>query len=78
MHYLPDNNVYVYFRYNDTESVMVVVNNSKDKQTLKLDRFQESLGSYSSGNDVISGSNFELKSELSIDGKSSLILELKK
>lgn len=78
MHYLPENNVYVYFRYNDTESVMVVVNNSKDKQTLKLDRFQESLGSYSSGNDVISGSNFELKSELSIDGKSSLILELKK
>ena len=46
MHYLPDNNVYVYFRYNDTESVMVVVNNSKDKQTLKLDRFQERLGSY--------------------------------
>ncbi len=78
MHYLPENNVYVYFRYNDNESVMVVVNNSKDKQTLKLDRFQESLGSYSSGNDVISGSNFELKSELSIDGKSSLILELKK
>lgn len=78
MHYLPDNNVYVYFRYNDTESVMVVVNNSKDKQTLKLDRFKESLASYSSGKDIISDANFDLKSELSIDGKSSLILELKK
>ena len=78
MHYLPDNNVYVYFRYNDTESVMVVVNNSKDKQTLKLDRFKESLASYSSGKDIISDVNFDLKSELSIDGKSSLILELKK
>ena len=76
-HYLPDNNVYVYFRYNDNESVMVVVNNSKDKQTFKLDRFKESLGSYSSGKDVISGSNFDLKSELSLEGKSSLILELK-
>ncbi|MBP6128414.1 glycoside hydrolase family 13 protein [Flavobacterium sp.] len=78
MHYLPDNNVYVYFRYNDTESVMVVVNNSKEKQTLKLDRFKESLASYSSGKDIISDANFDLKSELSIEGKSSLILELKK
>jgi glycosidase len=78
MHYLPDNNVYVYFRYNDNESVMVVVNNSKDKQTFKLDRFKESLDSYSSGKDIISDANFDLKSELTIDGKSSLILELKK
>ncbi len=78
MHYLPDNNVYVYFRYNDTESVMVVVNNSKDKQTVKLDRFKESLASYSIGKDIISDANFDLKSELSIEGKSSLILELKK
>jgi neopullulanase len=77
MHYLPDNNVYVYFRYNDTESVMVVVNNSKDKQTLKLDRFKERLASYSSGKDIISDANFDLKSEISIEGKSSLILELK-
>ena len=78
MHYLPDNNVYVYFRYNDTESVMVVINNSKDKQTFKLDRYKESLALYSSGKDIISDANFDLKSELSIDGKSSLILELKK
>ena len=77
-HYLPDNNVYVYFRYNDNESVMVVVNNSKDKQTFKLDRFKESLGSYSNGKDIISEMNFDLKSELTIEGKSSLILELKK
>lgn len=78
MHYLPDNNVYVYFRYNDTESVMVVVNNSKDKQTVKLERFKESLASYSSGKDIISDANFDLKSELTVEGKSSLILELKK
>lgn len=78
MHYLPDSNVYVYFRYNDTESVMVVVNNSKDKQMFKLDRFKESLASYSSGKDIISDANFDLKSEFSIEGKSSLILELKK
>jgi hypothetical protein len=57
---------------------MVVVNNSKDKQSLKLERFKESLASYTSGKDIISDANFDLKSELSIEGKTSLILELKK
>ena len=30
--FIPENNLYVYFRYNDKESVMVVLNNS-DKET---------------------------------------------
>ena len=31
-HFIPENGLYVYFRYNDTESVMVILNNS-DKET---------------------------------------------
>lgn len=76
-HYIPENNVYVYFRYNDAESVMVIVNNSKDNQKLNLSRFEENLKNYASGNDILSNQNFELKQDLSIEGKSSLILELK-
>ena len=29
-HFVPENGLYVYFRYNDTESVMVVLNNSEE------------------------------------------------
>ena len=76
-HYIPENNVYVYFRYNDAESVMVIVNNSKDNQKINLSRFEENLKKYTSGNDILSNQNFDLKQELSIEGKSSLILELK-
>ncbi len=76
-HYIPENNVYVYFRYNDAESVMVIVNNSKDTQKLNLSRFEENLKNYSNGKDILSNQNLELKNELSIEGKSSLILELK-
>lgn len=76
-HYIPENNVYVYFRHNDAESVMVIVNNSKDNQKLNLSRFEENLKNYASGNDILSNQNFELKQDLSIEGKSSLILELK-
>ena len=76
-HYIPENNVYVYFRYNDNESLMVVVNNNKDKQTLKLDRFKESMQHYKSGNEVLSGLTIDLTKEISVEGKSALILELK-
>ena len=76
-HYIPENNVYIYFRHNDLESVMVIVNNSKDKQSFKTDRFQENIKNFKSGKDLFSGIEFDLKNELSIEGKSSLILELK-
>ena len=75
-HYIPENNVYVYFRYNDAESVMVIINNSSEKQTLKTNRFAENIGNFKSGSDVISGTSYELNSEITIEAKSSLILEL--
>jgi glycosidase len=76
-HYVPDNNVYVYFRHNDTETVMVVINNAPDTQKLNLNRFQENIKNFVSGNDVLNGKTIDLKNELSIDGKTALILELK-
>jgi len=76
-HYIPENNVYVYFRHDEKESVMVVINNSKDKQIFKVDRFKENLEKYTKGTDVLSGNSFDCTKELSIEGKSSLILELK-
>ena len=77
MHYIPENNVYVYFRYNENESVMVVINNSNEKQTIKTKRFAESIQKNQSGTDVLSGKQINLKDDLEIEGKSVLILELK-
>jgi hypothetical protein len=42
-HYIPENNVYVYFRYTDNKTVMVLMNNSNEIQTIKTARFQESI-----------------------------------
>lgn len=76
-HYVPDNNVYVYFRYNEKESVMIIVNNNPEKQTVKTARFNENIQNYTSGKDVISGKSLNVKNDIEIDGKSVLILELK-
>ena len=80
-HYVPENNVYVYFRYDDPEAsgetVMVVMNNTNEKQVIKTARFQENIKKFKSGKDVLSEKSFELKNDIEIEGKSVLILELK-
>ena len=75
-HYIPENNVYVYFRYNDKETVMVVINNAAETKTFKTNRFQENIKNFKSGKDVLTGKAVDLKNEISLDGKSVLILEL--
>jgi hypothetical protein len=76
-HYIPENNVYVYFRYNDSESVMVVINNNTEKQILKTNRFQENIQNFTSGKDVLTDKSFVLKNDIEMEGKSVLIIELK-
>jgi neopullulanase len=75
--YIPENNVYVYFRHNDIgDVVMVIINNNKDKQTLKLNRFAENIKDYRLGKDVLSDKILDLKSEIQIEGKTTFVLEL--
>ena len=76
-HYIPENNVYVYFRYNERETVMVVINNNSEKQILKTNRFKENIQNFKSGKEVLSGKIVDLNTEIEIEGKSALILELK-
>ncbi|GIJ96988.1 alpha-amylase [Capnocytophaga stomatis] len=74
--YLPNNEVYVYFRYNQSESVMVIINNNKEAQTIDLNRFAESLKGFTKGKDIISGKEFQLEKSLQIAGKTSMVIEL--
>ncbi len=76
MHFVPYNNVYVYFRYNEKEKVMIVINNNLEIQTLNLKRFTEMIQSSKTGKEVFSGKSISLENELSIDGKSAMIIEL--
>jgi glycosidase len=76
-HYIPENNVYVYFRYNDKKSVMVVINNNPKEQTIKLNRFSENLKKYTSGTDILTNTKYDItKNDFTIKGKTSLVIEL--
>jgi glycosidase len=76
-HYIPENNIYVYFRYNATETIMVLINNNNETRSVKTDRFKENSKNFTLGKDVISELTFDITKEIIIEPKSVLILELK-
>ncbi len=76
MQFVPQDNVYVYFRYNDEDTVMVVINNNSKSQNLGLDRFSEMIKECKSGKNIISNKTISLKDKLTIEGESLMIIEL--
>ena len=75
MQFVPENNVYVYFRYSDFEQVMVVINNNPEQQTIDLKRFKERIKTTKTGTEIISENPIALNSTLTIEGKTSMIIE---
>ncbi len=76
-HYIPEDNVYVYFRYDDNETVMIIINNAAQAKTFKTARFQENIKNFTSGTDVLTGKSINIKNDVTVEGKTALILELK-
>ena len=77
MHYAPQNEVYVYFRYTDTKSIMVILNANDEAQTLDLSRYKQRIGSATEAKDVFSGARVNLSNSLKIPPKSSSIISFK-
>jgi glycosidase len=75
--YIPQDNVLVYFRYNDKESVMVILNSNEKDQVIDLKRFAESLNGFSKGKEIISERELSLQDTLTIPAKTSMVIELK-
>jgi glycosidase len=80
MHYGPENNTWVYFRYQDSMSgqrkVMVAFNANAKDMVLPAGRFREMLEGVASGRDVLSGKTYSLKDEIRLPAKSALVLEI--
>jgi glycosidase len=74
--YVPENDVYVYFRYNEKEKVMVIMNNNETDQTVKTARYAESLAEGTAGKDVMTGITYDLKTAITVPKQTVLILEI--
>jgi glycosidase len=76
MQFIPEKGVYVYFRYTDTQKVMVVFNSSKENRQLNLSRFNEQLQQAQSGKDIVTGKTVTLTGQLDIPSGEVLIVEV--
>jgi glycosidase len=75
LQFVPKNNVYVYFRYNESDSVMIVINNSNKEQALNWQYFSEGLQGKKVGKDIISNQSISFDKPGFIKAKTSFIIE---
>ncbi|HMB98966.1 MAG TPA: glycoside hydrolase family 13 protein [Balneolaceae bacterium] len=77
IHFAPENGIYVYFRYDDLEKVMVILNKNEVQTDLKLDRFAEMLDNHSTAKDIMTGRSYDLEGSITLDNRGAYILEIK-
>lgn len=77
-HFVPQDKVYVYFRYDETQKVMVILNKNEEDYSLDLARFAEMLDDVKIGKSVLTGQSFDMTKAIDLPKKGALILELRK
>lgn len=78
-HYKPSQNesVYVYFRYLETESTMVIINNGeKSIENFSLNHYNESLKGYTNGIDIISKKTYKSLKSINLEANNAYIIKL--
>lgn len=80
MQYVPQDGIYVYFRYTDSsnpsKTVMVVVNTTDKEKQLDSSRFHERMGNAATATNVITREILNNIKTIAIPAKGSLVLEL--
>ncbi len=76
MQYLPADGLYVYFRYDASQTIMCIMNTSDKEKTIDLADFAERTQGFAQGKDVVAGT--VLGKHFAIPAKKMTILELLK
>ncbi len=76
MQFTAEDGVYVFFRYNDKEKVMIVMNKNQQAYHLDLTRFNEMLDDKSMATEVLTGKKHSLGKALPLIAKTTHIFEL--
>lgn len=80
--FAPDGPVYVYFRHDDRQKVMVVINKASEARSVDLARFDEIIGLKMGENigihaiDVVTGMRHTLDASFEVPASRALVLEL--
>ena len=77
MHFVPEAGSYVYFRYDESQTFMVILNQSEQAETLDLERFDEVLKGRRVLRNVLSGSPAnDAEASLTVPAHTAWVLEV--
>ena len=74
--FIPENDLYVYFRLNHAQTVMVILNKNEQEIELRTDQYQEYLDKYKTARNVLTHEYMTGLQTITISGMSALILEM--
>jgi len=77
MQYIPQNNIYVYFRYDQKNTILIAYNADEKSVTVATDRFSERTATFTKAVNVMTGEQLNTIANLSLPAKSVTIFELK-
>ena len=77
MQYLPEDWVYVYFRYDAEQTVMIVMNTAKEAKKITPAKYAERTSGFTKMKDVITGKLIGLQ-DFTVDGMTTGVYELSK
>ncbi len=78
MQYVPENGVYVYFRFNSEKTVMVIMNSNAEPQTIGTGRFGQRFNGFSKALNVMSQEELPSIETINVPGNTTSVFELKK
>lgn len=76
MHYIPKDGLYVYFRYDDKQTVMCVMNTSQEKRKVVFSDYKERTGGFTKALNVITGETINATESAEIGPMEMWVLEL--
>lgn len=77
MQYVPEDGVYVYFRYDDQQTVMCIMNTQDKPMTIDAKRFSECMKNFKQGREVTTDRIYNVEATMTIPKKYVMVLELK-
>lgn len=77
MQFSPNNGIYAFVRYSESEKVMVILNKNPKDTEVDMTRYAEMTKGHVSGKDVATSQSYNVHGKMTIPAKTALILELK-
>lgn len=79
IHYAPQqNDVYIYFRYNDKQRVMIILNKNSKDVILDVNRYSQIIKNKFKAKDIILNKEMKVENTLMVQAKTAMILEIGK